>query len=352
MKENKFLNLEVDICLYRSDKSSGKETTYVLNYVDDILIASSSSANIERFKSKVKQRYKTKEITDVKRFLGMEINQTKDYITITQRDHIEKLLKFSGLKMAKPRNTPMEPNTKYVKSLEEHSTKEEFKTKYRKLIGSLLYISQNTRPDITYSVNYLSRFQNNPNEDHYVGVKRIIRYLSGTLNCGLLYSKNMNEELCGYADASWGEDIEDRKSTTGYCFMICGKIIQWRSCKQSVVALSSCEAEYISLSEAIREGRYIQTLCKFFNLDVERYDMFEDNQSAIAVASNTESRRGKSIDIRYHSVREAVERGEIQLKYIRSQDNIADILTKALGATALDNIRKKMGVINLLETKI
>jgi len=107
-----------------------------------------------------------KEIADVKRFFGMEINQTKDYITISQRDHIEKLLEFSGLRAAKPRNTSMEPNTKYVRSLEKHSTKEEFKAKYRKLIGNLLYISQNTRPDITYSVNYLSRFQNNPNENH------------------------------------------------------------------------------------------------------------------------------------------------------------------------------------------
>jgi len=326
------------------------EATYVLNYVDDILIASSSSANIERFKSRVKQRYKTKEIAEVKRCLGMEITKTEDYITISQRDHIRKLLEFSGLKAAKPRNTPMEPNTKYVSSPENHSTGETFKAKYRKLIGSLLYISQNTRPDITYSVNYLSRFQNNPNEDHYVGVKRIIRYLSGTLDYGLLYGKNMNEELCGYTDASWGEDIEDRKSTTGYCFMICGKIVQWRSCKQSIIALSSCEAEYISLSEAVREGRYIQTLCRFFDLNVKRYDMFEDNQSAIVVASNTESRRGKSIDIKYHSIREAIERDEIQLKYIRSQDNIADILTKPLRATALDNIRKKMGVINLLET--
>lgn len=158
--------------------------------------------------------------------------------------------------------------------------------------------------------------------------------------------------MYGYADASWGEDLEDRKSTTGYCFIICGKIIQWKSSKQTIVALSSCEAEYIVLSEAIREGRYIQELCKFFDVKVEGYCIFEDNQSTIAVASNTESRRGKSIDIKYHSVREAVKKGEVQLKYVKSQDNVADILTKSLGATALDNIRKKIGLVNPLEIEI
>lgn len=154
----------------------------------------------------------------------------------------------------------MEPNTKYITSADHYSASEMSKTKYRRLIGNLLYISQHTRPDITYGVNYLSRFQNNPTEEHYAGVKRIIRYLAGTPNYGLLFTRDNNEDLYGYADASWGEDIEDRKSTTGYCFMVCGKIIQWRSCKQSIVAMSSCEAEYISLSETVREGRYIQSL--------------------------------------------------------------------------------------------
>lgn len=134
--------------------------------------------------------------------------------------------------------------------------------------------------------------------------------------------------------------------------MVCGKVVQWRSCKQSIVALSSCEAKYISFSEAVREGRYIQNLCKFLNLDVGTCTMFEDNQSAIAVASNAESRRSKSIDIKYHSVREAVKKGEIELRYVRSEDNVADVLAKSLGATSFDNLRRKIGVTNLLETEI
>lgn len=266
--------------------------------------------------------------------------------------HIKRLLKVTGLEMAKPRSTPMEPNTKYKKSSDNFSADETFKYRYRRLIGNLLYISQLTRPDITYAVNYLSRFQNNPTEDHFAGIKRIIRYLSGTLNHGLIYTKGENEDLYGYADASWGEDIEDRKSTTGYCFMVCGKLVQWRSCKQTVMALSSCEAEYIALSETIKEGRYIQALCKFFSLNVKNYNIFEDNQSAIAIASNMESKKGKAIDIRYHSVREALRKGEIQLTYTRSQDNVADTLTKPLGSTMLYNIRTKIGVVNISEVEL
>lgn len=159
MKENKFENSEADACLYRRKTPNGKETTYVLNYVDDILIASSSPKDIEEFKFRIKSQYKTKEIINIKRFVGLEINHTKDYITISQTAHIKKLLQVSGLETAKPRNTPIEPKTKYVNSSENSSMCEAFKTKYRKLIGNLLYISQHTRPDITYGVNYLSRFR-------------------------------------------------------------------------------------------------------------------------------------------------------------------------------------------------
>lgn len=352
MKENRFSSSEADVCLYRREKSDKKGTIYVLNYVDDILIASPSTANIEEFKLKIKKRYKTREIGEIKRFVGLEINRTEDYVTISQAGHIKKLLKASGLEMAKPRSVPMEPKTRYNNTLTNQMVCDELQTKYRKLIGNLLYISQNTRPDVTYAINYLSRFQNKPTEEHFAGVKRVIRYLSGTVDYGLLFAKNENEDLHGYADASWGEDVEDRKSTTGYCFMVCEKPIQWRSCKQSVVALSSCEAEYISLSEAIREGRYIQALCRFLDLNVCCYTMFEDNQSAIAVATNTESRRGKSIDIRFHSVREAVKKGEIKLEYVQSQHNVADMLTKPLGPAALNYVRKKIGIVNLREVKI
>lgn len=348
MKGNNFLNSEVDTCLYRKHEP-GKGITYVLHYVDDILVASSSAEEIKRFKTKLKQRYKTKEIDEIKRFIGLEINRTENYITISQTSHVKKLLQVTGLEMAKPRSTPMEPNTKHVSSMCKSGC-EAFKTKYRRLIGNLLYLSQHTRPDITYSVNYLSRFQNNPTEEHYAAVKRIIRYLSGTTDYGLLYTKDEPENMYGYADASWAEDIEDRKSTTGYCFMVCGKLVLWRSLKQSMVTLSSCEAEYVSLSEAVREERYIKALCKFLDLSVESCTMYEDNQSAIAVASNTESRRGKSIDIRYHSVREAVKNGEIDLMYVKSEDNIADIFTKPLGTLAFSNIRKKI-ITNLSEVK-
>lgn len=192
--------------------------------MDDILIASSSTTDIEEFKTKIKQRYKIKEIKEIKRFVGLEINQTRDYITISQTGHIKKLLKVSGLEMAKPKSNPMKPKTKYSSTALNSSVCEAAGARYRKLIGNLLYISQHTRPDITYAVNYLSRFQKNPSEDHYAGVKRVIRYLSGTIDYGLLFIKDETEELLEYTDASWGEDIEDRKSTTGYCFTVCGKL--------------------------------------------------------------------------------------------------------------------------------
>lgn len=197
MRENNFSNSEVDTYLYRKHEPDNGEITYVLQYVDDILIASSSTEGIEKFKTRLKQRYKTKEIPEIKRFVGLEIKQTESYITICQTSHVKKLLQASGLEMAKPRSTPMEPNTKYVNSTCNLEC-ETFRTKYRKLIGNLLYLSQHTRPDITYSVNYLSRFQSNPTEEHYAAVKRIIRYLSRTANYVVCYTPKANQRT--YSD--------------------------------------------------------------------------------------------------------------------------------------------------------
>lgn len=203
-----------------------EDWTIVLSYVDDILIASTNSAAIEETKSHIGKEVKVKDMGEVKRFIGMDIDIAGDYMKISQRDHIETLISRLGMNWAKSRKHPMESNAKYTQAPQEYTAPTDLFNRYRSAIRPLLYISQNSRPN---AVNYLSRFQANPTEEHFTGVKRIIRYLIGTMDYGFLYNKSDEDPIVCYVDASWGENPDDRSSTSGYLFSVYGNIVLWRS---------------------------------------------------------------------------------------------------------------------------
>ena len=203
---------------------------------------------------------------------------------------------------------------------------------YQQLIGSLLFIGLATRPDILHSVNKLSQFNMNPHLEHMAAAKQILRYLKHTIHFTLNYNRP-NDPLLGYSDADWATNY-DRKSYTGYVFELCGGAITWATKKQTTIALSSTEAEYMALAAATKEAVYLRNLVAeigFQNLVNAPLTIYCDNQSAIQLAKNpAHHERSKHIDIRYHYIRSVYDKSYITILYISTEDMKADILTKNL----------------------
>ena len=228
---------------------------------------------------------------------------------------------------------------------------------YASVIGSLLYIANTFRPDLSYSVSVLSQFTSNPTEEHWTGVKRILRYLNGTKECGLKFSRSEIEKhgdsLVGYTDADFAACFS-RRSRTGFIFFIGGCVLSWSSKKQSVIALSTCEAEYYALTEGGKEAMHLNRLLwEFLNQkpldDDQKLDpvrLFCDNQSTLFVAKNpAEHKMMKHVDLRYKWIQERVENEDFLVDYVSTKDQIADIFTKALPKETFQRLRVSCAVV-------
>lgn len=202
--------------------------------------------------------------------------------------HTQTILEKFGMENAKAVTTPVDSSTKLLKATEKCEMTDP--VLYQSAVGSLLYLSSWTRPDLTYAVSNASKFCNNPTKQYWTAVKRILRYLKGTQNHGLLYTKNDHKNCVGYSDADWAGDVNDRKSTSGYLFKMSGAPVSWKSKKQACVALSTTEAEYMALSSAAQEATWIRQLTKDLqNAQVKPTVIHEDNQAAICMAKNHSS---------------------------------------------------------------
>ena len=208
---------------------------------------------------------------------------------------------------------------------------------YRKIVGSLIYVMTCTRPDICYSVTMLSQFLTKPTKAHLEWAKHTLKYLKGSKFQSLKFEKCKKLKLEGYSDSDWA-NLEDRRSVTGYCFSLGEQsgCIAWKTRKQQNVALSTCEAEYVALATAVQEAKFLSQLSKDMHIDVQTVIVFVDNQSAIALAKNpVNHQRSKHIDIRYHFIRAEVLNKNVELKYVPTEINIADMYTKPLNRKRL-----------------
>lgn len=217
------------------------------------------------------------------------------------------------------------------------------------MVGSLRYLV-NTRPDLAFSVGYVSRFMEAPTTEHWAAVKHILRYVNGTLKLGCKFEKNGGGfQLTGYSDSDMAGDISDRKSTTGVLFKLGNNLISWQSQKQKVVALSSCEAEYIAATTAACQGVWLSRLLGELMLEDPSCVVLKiDNKSAIDLCKNPVLHdRSKHIDTRYHFIRECVEQRKIKVEHVCSEDQLADILTKPLDKIQFQELCKKMGLVKV-----
>ena len=240
----------------------------------------------------------------------------------------------------KPLATPVDPGLKLTKGTEYSEYVDE--THYQSVVGSLLYLSMRTRPDITFGVNLAAHFCSKPTSEHLKTVKPILRYLRGTTHYGLLFKRNGSKAVIGYCDADWGGNTTDFKSTSGYLFQVGGTAFTWQSKKQLCVAMSRAEAEYVALAGAAQEAVWLKQLNEDLTGKSEPVMIHEDNQSAIAIAKNPQFHgRVKHINIKYHFIREQVNSDNIKLNYCQISEMIVDMLTKGL---EFERLREKAGI--------
>lgn len=332
-----------DPCLYSQIK--GKDKTYILIFVDDLLICSKSQNQINRIKNVLTKNFTMKDLGRVKEYLGINIDYepSKNKLNMSQTKYIEALARRYNVENSKTYNTPMEVNLKIEKS--DNCEKD---IKYRNLIGALLYISAATRPDINFSVNYLSRYQNCYSETHYKYALRILKYLNSTKNLKLMYKKDeTREKIECYVDADWAGDNLERKSTTGYIIKLFGNVIYWKSKKQKSVTKATTFAEYVALSEAVSELKFIREILNVFEIQLnEPINIYEDNASAIEIANKGNfTKNSKHIEVHYHYVHEYVRENFIKIIKVNTDENIADIFTKALSREKFEKFRKLLNLM-------
>ena len=329
-----------DPCIYTSEG----ELVILAVYVDDIVLAAKDEQCMRKVKQAIANKFTVKDMGELNYILGVTVDQNVEGIWIGQPAYTKKVLEKFQMDEAKPVSTPVDTSVKLTKTDEDSEAVDQ--GSYQSAVGSLLYLSTWTRPDITFAVSNVAKFCSKPSKEHWTAVKRIMRYLKGTVDFGLQYDRKGPAECIGYSDSDWAGDINDRKSTSGYVFQICGTAVSWRSKKQNCVALSTAEAEYMALASASQEAIWMQKLLG--NLDkkqVQPIEIYEDNQSAICMAKKPQFHgRAKHVDIKYHFIRELVEKGSVTLTYCPSEDMIADMLTKGLSKDQFYKIRTMAGI--------
>jgi hypothetical protein len=329
--------------VYRRSHSDGYLLVGV--YVDDLIITGPSFADIEAFKKEMMRSFSMSDLGLLSYYLGIQVTQKEGVITLCQSSYTQKILEQAGMKGCNPCHVPMENRLRLTKNDKSPSVD---KTKYRSVIGSLRYLV-NTRPDIAYSVGIVSRYMEDPRGSHWAAVKQILRYLARTVNYGCIYKKLSKSEtkITGYSDSDLAGDVDDTKSTSGSVFLLGTSLVTWCSQKQRVVALSSCEAEYIASANAACQGIWLSRLLGgLLGIQTPKVKLLVDNKSAIALSKNpVHHDRSKHIDTRYHFIRDCVERGEVKVDHVGTADQLADILTKALGRVRFVELRQQLGVI-------
>src|SRR6202522_4711304 len=253
MKEFGFKRVCSDPCVYI--KWDGDDVIILTVWVDDILLFATSEKLIEQIISDIRSVWEVTVLGEPTKIVGIEITQTSDSITISQKMYIRTILEREGLGEINSVSTPLDPNIKLEPNPDGNEGNRS--NSFARLLGELQYLANCTQPDITFAVNRLASYTANPSLQHVTAVKRILRYLAGTKDLGITYSKNSTNlsenSFFGFADAAFANH-DDYKSTSGYVFMAAGGAITWKSKKQTTIALSSTEAEYVALSEAAREA--------------------------------------------------------------------------------------------------
>ena len=319
------------------------EISIVSVYVDDFLLASNTMTALNALKASLAKEYDTKDLGEVRTIIGWQIHRDSAAGTmkINQLAFIRDLVIEEGLTDCNANVIPMKAGSSIEMSDPEDYEEADLCT-YQRLIGKLMYLACGTRPDIAFVVGQLSKHNVDPRKRHLRAAKRVVRYLKGTMEMGLIFGRETANRhprepppygLIGYADSNFAGDPEDRKSVMGYCSFLNGAVVSWSSKKQRTVSTSTTEAEYIALGHAAREAVWIKRFVHEMRLEkaVENLTLHGDNEMSIALTKNAESQhRTIHIDVQHHYIRELVNEGELTVKWIPRSEMLADGMTKGL----------------------
>jgi hypothetical protein len=340
-----FTPMVTDPCLYRKNTPHG--FIYIAVFVDDLVISAPTEDLMTETKNALKGHYNMKDLGSISECLGIRIkyDQPNGIMKLDQTDYIEAMIKHFGFQNLRQARTPLDPGIKLSVAMApatDADKTEASKFPYREIIGKLMYLMLCTRPDIAYAVSFLSKFNSCHGSAHHTAVMHLLRYLLTTKDLCITYGPGPID-LTGFSDASWGSDVDTRRSVTGYVFFIAGGPVSWKSKQQTTVALSSAEAEYMALCDAAKEAVHLRWLLQdidpVFKASGKPAIIFEDNTACIALASNPVlHERTKHIDMRYHFVRERIVSKEISVHFVGTDLMLADLLTKPVSVQVSNNL--------------
>ena len=347
LKELNFKRSAIDHLVYY--RRVGEEHTIVAVATDDMALSSKRPEDAKRFKSEIRRFWEITDHGPIKWFLGFEIKRDRKArtISINQRAYIESMVEKFRLTNARSVSTPMDPGVHFSVDQCPSTLNQSSKMRgvpYSEAIGSVLWPVVVSRPDAAFAVGVLSQFIQNPGPAHWEGVKRVINYMGSTKDLWLTFGGNQ-AVVEGFCDADWASQ-KHRHSISGFSFHYGTGAVLWSSKKQGIVSLSSTEAEYVAQTHAAKEAIWLRSFISEIRGDDEKpLTIGCDNQGAIALAKDNKFHsRTKHIDLRYHFICEAVEDGKISVKYIPTEENVADIFTKPLPRPKFDRFVKMLGL--------
>ena len=345
MKTQNLTQSKCDPCVFFRNTDT-EDTLYVLVWVDDVIGCGSNMNVMNTFKHNFSEKFKIKDLGTIDNFLGIQFKVSEDGISLNQSVYVQNILNRFNMNEANPRAVPCDPSIHQL--MKNDSEEIEDKTVYRELIGSLIYLMCGTRPDISFIVNLLSQYMSKPKYVHLKIAKGVLRYLKKTIDYELNYTRHSTPlQIIGYSDSDFANS-SDRHSVSGFCFKLnpTSAVISWNTRKQKLIADSTCESEYIALSEATKEAIFLRMLFAELTGTMEQtVTIFGDNKGSICLAQNAcYHKRTKHIDIKYHMVRDYYSLKYINIIHIASEDNLADIFTKPLPAPKLNNFATIRGI--------
>ncbi|KAK9078131.1 hypothetical protein SSX86_002188 [Deinandra increscens subsp. villosa] len=321
---------------------NGLDCAYLLLYIDDILLVTSSDRLRDTFMAHLSHEFSMKDLGPLSYFLGIAVTRTGNTLFLSQQKYAEEILEKAGLSNCNPSATPVDTQQKLsAKS----GTPLPDGSEYRRLAGALQYLTF-TRPDISYAVQQVCIHMHSPTDVHMHALKRVLRYVRGTSSYGLYISPSPSLSLLGYTDADWGGCPDTRRSTSGYCVYMGDNLLSWSSKCQVTLSRSSAEAEYRGVANVVSEVCWLRNLLLELHHPPTRASVvYCDNVSAVYLTGNpVQHQRTKHIEMDIHFVREKVARGQIRVLHVPSRYQIADIFTKGLPKILFVDFRSSLNI--------
>uniref|UniRef100_A0A2N9I7X4 Integrase catalytic domain-containing protein n=1 Tax=Fagus sylvatica TaxID=28930 RepID=A0A2N9I7X4_FAGSY len=350
-----FVENIMDQCIYQ--KVSGSKICFLVLYVDDILLATNDKGLLHEVKQFLSKNFDMKDMGEASYVIGIKIHRDRfqGILGLSQETYINKILKRFRMNDCSPSVAPIVKGDRFnlnqcpKNDLEREQMKN---IPYASAVGSLMYAQVCTRPDIAFAVGMLGRYQSDPGLDHWRAAKKVMRYLQGTKDYMLMYRRTNNLEVIGYSDSDFAGCIDSRKSTSGYIFMMASGAVSWRSAKQTLIATSTMEAEFVSCFEATSHGVWLKSFISGLRImdSISRpLKIYCDNSAAVFMAKNNKSgSRSKHIDIKYLAIRERIKEKKVVIEHVSTELMIADPLTKGMPLLKFKDHVAKMGLGSIM----